>query len=52
MEAETVTLPKDEFVQMKRELETLRHSHLYQRLLEFEKNITQGKRYTRKDLGF
>ncbi|MBI4983613.1 hypothetical protein HZC32_03140 [Candidatus Woesearchaeota archaeon] len=49
---ETVTLPKVEFEQMKQELELLRNSHLYKRLLEFERNILQGKKFTRKDLGF
>jgi len=37
---------------MKIEIELLRNSKLYIRLLEFEKNITEGKKYTRKDLGF
>lgn len=49
---ETVTLPRVEFEQMQEELKILRDSKLYQRLLDFEKNITTGKRYTRKDLGF
>ena len=49
---ETVTLPKQEFEQMQVELETLRHSSLYKRLLEFEHNILHGKIYSRKDLGF
>ncbi len=49
---ETITLPKVQFQQMQVELETLRHSSLYARLLEFEKNIAQGKKFTRKDLGF
>ena len=37
---------------MKKELRILRNSNLYRRLLEFEKNISQGKKYTREDLGF
>jgi PHD/YefM family antitoxin component YafN of YafNO toxin-antitoxin module len=49
---ETVTIPKQEFESMKRELESLRNSRLYQRLLEFENNIAKGKRFTRNDLGF
>ena len=49
---ETITIPKDEFEKMKIELETLRKSTLYKRLLEFEKNIAEGKKFTRKDLGF
>ena len=49
---ETITLPKTEFEQLHREIETLRNSSLYKRLLEFEKNIAEGKRFTRADLGF
>ncbi|MBI2207859.1 hypothetical protein HYU50_00010 [Candidatus Woesearchaeota archaeon] len=49
---ETITLPKSEFEQLHRELETLRNSGLYKRLLEFEKNISEGKRFSRSDLGF
>lgn len=49
---ETVTLPKTELEQMQREIETLRNSSLYKRLLEFEKNIAEGKKFTRADLGF
>lgn len=49
--SDTVTIPKEEYVQMKEELQTLRNSSIYKRLLEFEKNITE-KKYTRKDLGF
>ena len=41
-----------QFEQMQMEIETLRHSSLYARLLEFEKNIAQGRKFTRKDLGF
>ena len=49
---ETITLPKAELEQLHKELETLRNSGLYKRLLEFEKNISEGKRFTRTDLGF
>ena len=49
---ETVTLPKVELEQLHKEIETLRNSSLYKRLLEFEKNIVEGKRFTRADLGF
>ena len=48
---ETVTVLKQEFEQMKRELAILRDSKIYQRLLQFEKNIAK-KKYTRQDLGF
>ena len=30
----------------------LKNTKLYKRLLEFEKRILQGKKYSRKDLGF
>lgn len=49
---ETVTLPREDFEQMKEEIKTLRRSSLYMRLLEFEQHIVAGKKYTRKDLGF
>ncbi len=52
MPTDTVTISKEEYEEMKRELETLRDSQLYKRLLEFEKNIADGNKYTRKDLGF
>jgi len=48
---ETVTVSREEYNQMKCELQTLRHSELYERLLAFEKNI-QTQKFTRKDLGF
>lgn len=48
---ETITIPKEEFEQMKEELIVLRNSKIYQRLLAFEKNIMKIKK-TRKDLGF
>ena len=49
---ETITLPRSELEQLHRELETLRNSGLYKRLLEFEKNISEGKKFTRAELGF
>ena len=49
---ETITIPKMQFEQMQQELQTLRHSAVYARLLEFESNIAKGKRFTRKNLGF
>lgn len=52
---ETVEIPKEEYEQMKNELETLRNSEFYkrlvERLIECKKNISQGKKYTREDLG-
>ena len=49
---DTVTVPKGEFELMKQELKTLRSSKIYKRLLAFEQNISTGKKFTRKDLGF
>jgi len=49
---ETVIIPKIEFQKMQRELEMFRNSKLYLRLLEFEKNISNDKKFTRKELGF
>ncbi len=48
---ETITISKVKFEQMRQEIEILRNSRIYQRLLEFEENIKQEK-FTRKDLGF
>lgn len=49
---ETITIPRMKFEKMQEELETLRNTKLYKRLLEFEQRILQGKSYTRSDLGF
>ena len=49
--SESITIPKEEYDLMKRELESLRNSKLYKRLLEGEKNMKSSV-YTRKDLGF
>ena len=49
---ETITLPKAEFEQLNRKIKILRNSRLYKKLLEFEKNIAEGKKFTRRDLGF
>jgi len=49
---DTVTIPREEFESMKQELDLLRNSKIYKRLLEFEHNISKGERFTRKDLGF
>ncbi|MBN2421350.1 hypothetical protein JXB27_03675 [Candidatus Woesearchaeota archaeon] len=48
---ETITIPKQEYEQMKTELKVLRHTKLYERLLQFEENILKAK-FTRSDLGF
>ena len=48
---ETITVPKEEFAQMQRELSTLRETKLYKRLLQFQENIGRQK-FTRADLGF
>jgi len=52
METETITIPKQEFRLMKEEIKTLRESSIYKRLLEFEQNISKGKKFHRADLGF
>ena len=52
MDTGTITIPKEEYKQMKQELKTLRNIKIYQRLLEFESNISRGQKFTRKDLGF
>ncbi|MBI3033429.1 hypothetical protein HYY69_08200 [Candidatus Woesearchaeota archaeon] len=39
----TIAIPVEDFQQMKQELETLRDSKIYKRLLEFEDNICKGK---------
>lgn len=49
---ETITIPKDLFEKMEVEIETLRKSKLYKRLLTFQTNISTDRAYTRKDLGF
>ncbi len=51
MTTETMTLPMEEYNSMVAELETLRRTDLYQRLLSFMQNI-QHKKFTRADLGF
>ena len=52
METEFVKIPKYESEKMRIEINILRNSKIYKRLLEFEKNISEGKRFSRKDLGF
>lgn len=49
---EMITIPKVQFERMQVDLQTLRHSSLYKRLMEFEQNILMGGKFTRKDLGF
>ena len=48
---ETITIPKQEYEQMIIEIDTLRRTDLYKRLLQFIQNI-QVKKYFRKDIGF
>lgn len=52
MPSETVTVPKKKYEAMKREIKLLRNSDIYKSLIEFEKSISTGKKYYRKDLGF
>ena len=51
MNTETVTVSKDEYFQLVAEVETLRRTDVYQKLLQFTENI-QKKKFTRADLGF
>lgn len=48
---ENITIPKQEFEEMKKEITSLKKQILLNRAKEFEKNIKE-KKYTRKDLGF
>ena len=48
---ETITIPRTEYELMVTEIDTLRRTDLYKRLLQFIMNIQQ-KKYFRKDLGF
>ena len=48
---ETVTIPEQEYEEMKTEIETLRNTKLYKRFIECKQNIAK-KKYTRADLGF
>jgi len=68
MENEFIRVPKCEFEELKRKaeideellvklikgLEDIRAGRItpWKRLLEFEDNISEGKRFTREDLGF
>ncbi len=47
---ETITIPKERYDNLLQEVETLRNSTLYKRLLECLENLKK-KEYTRKDLG-
>ena len=49
---EMVTIPKEKLDRMEEEIELLKDSKIYKRLLEFEEKISKGKKYTRDDLGF
>ena len=48
---EMITIPKEKFERMTLEIQTLKNSKLYKRLLEFEENM-KFKKFTREDLGF
>ncbi len=47
-----VTIPKKEFLEMSEGLKILKKSELYERLLEFEKNLVSDGEFYREDLGF
>ena len=49
---ETITIPKEKYEKIINELEVLRATKLYKRLLEFDQNILSGKKFKREDLGF
>lgn len=50
--SETICIPKHKYIRMKQEIKVLRETAIYKRLLQFEENISSGKIFTRKDLGF
>lgn len=52
MPSRTVTISKEKYDSLIKEVETLRNSGVYKRLLEFERNISLGKKLYRKDSGF
>ncbi|GEM_PF-1233900 len=52
MPSETMLISKDEYAALKRQVEMLKTSKLYKRLLEFEQNISKGRKFYRADLGF
>ena len=49
---ESVTISMSEYENLKEALRIINNLGLYKRLLEFEKNIQEGKIYFREDLGF
>lgn len=53
---ETITIPKEEYFALKREIKTLRntkaYSELVTKLIESKRNMLNDGEYTRKDLGF
>ena len=49
---ETVTISKSKYEEMREALRIIKNLELYKRLLEFEKNIREGKVYYREDLDF
>ncbi len=52
MSQNTIVISKDEYNRLKHDSKTLKKLKICERLLEFEKNISFGKRYYRKDSGF
>ncbi|MBU2616393.1 MAG: hypothetical protein KKB79_00210 [Nanoarchaeota archaeon] len=49
---ELITIPKEKLEQIQKEINFLRNSSVYKRLLEFEENLSAGEKFTREDLGF
>jgi hypothetical protein len=49
---DTVTISRDEYESLVQDSQKLKNSHLYKRLLDFEKNVSENGEFTREDLGF
>jgi hypothetical protein len=48
---EKIIVDKKKYIQLKKEVETLRNSNLYKKILKTNEELKK-KIYTRKDLGF
>ncbi|MFP4402426.1 MAG: hypothetical protein ACLFPL_04300 [Candidatus Nanoarchaeia archaeon] len=47
----TISIPKKQYLQMKREIRTLKNSELYKKVLKSREELKE-KVFTREDLGF
>ncbi len=52
MASETILVSKAEYTMLKEQVRMLKNSKLYKRLLEFEHNIANDRKFYRADLGF